>query len=313
MNAAAQTKAPPEQQIALYTSRAEISEAKGRFKAGLGIKNASDQEYVALAHLCLKWGLDPFHGEAYIIPNNGVMVGIKGLRKMANRQAERLGVRWWVEFLEVRSKEECEKYGIPDGVKAAAVCHLRRSDHLKAYTDTLTDLQKLGLPFEQLITIIGKPPVVVGIGYVMANEQSKMPLPQQARKRAEAHALKQAWDVTDKSEGDVINDRILDTEWVEQQYDEPISDNDEAIEYTEHLPAMPRYEEEEPDPAPAHWIDNAATRSHFWAWAKEHKMDKREVYEALGVSSVHYFKGTMDEAKRIMTDYTEQVDPESED
>lgn len=208
-----------ENKLALYAPRGEIREAMERFKAGLAIKDATEHEYAALAHVSIAHGLDPFNGEAWIIPNKGVTVGIKGLRKLANRQAKESEFRWWTEFHDIRSAEERDKYNIPATAKAAIICHLRRSDHIEAYATALKALREKGdLPYEIIIELLGRPPFVVGIGYVESNENSKMPLPQLVRKRAEAHAIKQTFDVPFLSEGDMQDGRVVDDEWLQDQH-----------------------------------------------------------------------------------------------
>lgn len=207
-----------ESKLALYAPRGEIREAMERFKAGLAIKDATEHEYAALAHVSIAHGLDPFNGEAWIIPNKGVTVGIKGLRKLANRQAKESEFRWWTEFHDIRSADERDKYNIPATAKAAIICHLRRSDHIEAYAEALKALREKGdLPYEIIIELLGKPPFVVGIGYVEGGESSKMPLPQLVRKRAEAHAIKQTFDVPFLSEGDMADGRVVDEQWLQDQ------------------------------------------------------------------------------------------------
>lgn len=207
-----------ESKLSLYAPRGEVREAMERFKAGLAIKDATEHEYAALAHVSIAHGLDPFNGEAWIIPAKGVTVGIKGLRKLANRQAKESEFRWWTEFHDIRSAEERDKYNIPASAKAAIICHLRRSDHIEAYATALKALREKGdLPYEIIVELLGRPPFVVGIGYVDAGESSKMPLPQLVRKRAEAHAIKQTFDVPFLSEGDMQDGRVVDDEWLQDQ------------------------------------------------------------------------------------------------
>lgn len=193
--------APPkgeEYRLAAYADRTTVREAMERFKAGLRIKDASEHEYAALAHVALKYDLDPFNGETWIIPGNGVTMGIKGLRKMANRQARERNIRWWTEFFDVRNDDEAAKYGVPtSNIAVAKICVLRRSDLIESYVETLKSIREIAgeLPFEQLQAILGKPPVFTGVGYVAQGEKSKMPYGQLAMKRAETHAIRQAFDV----------------------------------------------------------------------------------------------------------------------
>lgn len=47
-----------------------------------------------------------------------------------------------------------------------------------------------------------------------------------------------------------------------------------------------------------HWIDNSKARTKFWLYTKNDLgLEKDEVYDALGVKSIHDYPGTMQEAK----------------
>ena len=59
----------------------------------------------------------------------------------------------------------------------------------------------------------------------------------------------------------------------------------------------------EPDPAPAHWIDDPKVRTRFWAWTKGLGLSQGDVYVALKVESVHSFTGTMADAKATIEQY----------
>lgn len=56
-----------------------------------------------------------------------------------------------------------------------------------------------------------------------------------------------------------------------------------------------------------HWIDDDATRRRFWAWCKsEMHLTEDEVHEALGVPSVHLFRGTKADAYNLIRDYADR-------
>lgn len=194
-----------ETQIAPYAPpRAEVRELVERFKAGLtNSKDLSDNELRALATAALGHSLNPWNQEIWAIPGKGLMLGIKGLRKVADRQAEKGGFRWWTEFLDIRSAAEMEQYDVPETAVAAKLCVLRRSDNIEAYLHNLKDLQGSGLPYEAAAQLIGGPPKTIGVGYVLPNEKSEMPIPQRVMKRAEAHAIKQAFSVPFRNEYNV--------------------------------------------------------------------------------------------------------------
>jgi hypothetical protein len=194
-----------EVQIAPYAPpRAEVREMVARFKAGLtNADKLSTNELLALATASLGHSLNPWNQEIWAIPGKGLMLGIKGLRKVADRQAEKGGFRWWTEFLDIRNKQEAELYDIPAGAIAAKLCILRRSDNIEAYLDNLKNLQGSGLDYDAASQLIGAPPRTIGVGYVMPNEKSEMPIPQRVMKRAEAHAIKQAFSVPFRTEYNV--------------------------------------------------------------------------------------------------------------
>lgn len=308
--------APPkgqQYQLAAYADRNQVREAMERFKAGLRIKDASEHEYAALAHVALKYDLDPFNGETWIIPGRGVTMGIKGLRKMANRQARERNIRWWTEFFDVRNDDEAAKYGVPtSNIAVAKICVLRRSDLIEAYVETLKSIREIAgeMPFDQLQAILGRPPVFTGVGYVLQGEKSVMPLGQLAMKRAETHAIRQAFDVdylVDENEPDTAiaiekpNPSLAEGDMPDVEEGELVGQ--EKVENLREAAARiseAMYGGDDPDlgAEKPHWIDNSKARTKFWLYTKNDLgLDKDEVYDALGVKSIHDYPGTMQEAK----------------
>ena len=53
-----------------------------------------------------------------------------------------------------------------------------------------------GVPYKEAAQYAGPTPVIIGIGIATPNEKSKMPIHQRSRKRAEADAIKQRYDVS---------------------------------------------------------------------------------------------------------------------
>lgn len=268
-----------EKRLTMYAPRAEIREAMERFKAGMAVKDATEHEYAALAHLCIAHGLDPFNGEAWIIPSKGVCVGIKGARKMANKQADERNFRWWTEFHDIRSTQEAKQYGVPDDAIAAVICELRRSDHIESYVTTLKMLQDAGMPYDDIIKAVGHPPVVIGIGYVKQGEKSVMPLPQLVRKRAEKHAITQVFDVPFVSE------------------DEPMEALPSGFTEDENVVTVVP---SEPEP---HWIKNEGNRKFWWGEVKRRDLDHADAHAALNVEHIEEFAGTMEDAIAVLDEY----------
>lgn len=174
-------------------ARPDVRELVERIKAGLKIKDASDQEYVALATMALAHNLDPFNGECWIIPGKGVMAGIKGLRKAADSQLPSTAFR--NPQLRLLQHSEYNDYAIPDSCEIAAICELTRSDATQNWLGQLKDMTALGMPYEEALTHLGKRPVWIGIGIVKKTDQSKMDRIQLAFKRAESDAMKKAFNL----------------------------------------------------------------------------------------------------------------------
>jgi len=64
--------------------------------------------------------------------------------------------------------------------------------------------------------------------------------------------------------------------------------------------------EGEPEPKP-HWIDNPKARTKFWVYTKNLGLTEEQVYEALGVKSIHAFDGTMQQAKDQLDTYADAL------
>ena len=66
-------------------------------------------------------------------------------------------------------------------------------------------------------------------------------------------------------------------------------------------------EEGGPEPKP-HWIDIPKARTKFWLYTKNDlKLTEEQVYEALGVKSIHDFDGTMQQAKDKLDTYADAL------
>ncbi len=62
-----------------------------------------------------------------------------------------------------------------------------------------------------------------------------------------------------------------------------------------------------PEPKP-HWIDNPKARTKFWVYTKNDLgLTEEQVYEALGVKSIHDFDGTMQQAKDKLDTYADAL------
>jgi len=144
-----------------------------------------DSEALSLAQLSIAYNLNPFNGEVWWIPGSGPMVGIKGHRKAARTQA-----LYWTEHILLTQSERAE-LAIPDDA-IAYKCLVYRSDMIRQSAESVKLMFDAGMK-DAAERYAYKPSV--GIGYWKVGEKTKMKPDQAARKRAEAEALKVAFDL----------------------------------------------------------------------------------------------------------------------
>jgi len=188
-----------------WGERSEIRELVARFRAGLpNAKEVPEIGLLALATAAMAHGLDPWNGEIWCIydKNKGetsLMAGIKGLRKAAKRQ---MTDRFFydVSFKDV-PEEEWSKYALELDEKGrkvewVSICTLRRQDATSNYLAQLAQAKDLcGGNVEEAREMVGEQPRWIGIGIVRVGEKSRMEKTRLARKRAEAEATTQAFDL----------------------------------------------------------------------------------------------------------------------
>lgn len=210
-----------ETQIApVYGKRNEINEMVFRLKAGLpNARDIPNDAVIALATASYAHDLDPWNGEIHIIHNKNtgetaLMVGIKGLRKAARRQ---LPARdsYTVNFRPI-PKAKYPEYGLGNDVELAEICTLARTDVTARHIELLEKMKNLCGDYQTAFDVLGRPPTFEGIGIVLKADKSRMPRVQLVRKRAEAHALKQAFDLPFVTPGapddeDVVNGEVWET------------------------------------------------------------------------------------------------------
>jgi hypothetical protein len=191
--------------ITPYGRRAEIRELVQRLKImAPGGMNLTDNEALALAQYAFSMGLNPLVGECWFIKTKdgrplGMMPGIAGYRRKAQEQSAAKGSDYWLEYEEITSPEERSRLAIPDGALAVK-SRLYEMHKTQAYAASAKQLSDAGAPWSEIRGIIGDKPYVEGISFIKKAEMAQlekgklqMPHIQRARKRAEAHALKQAY------------------------------------------------------------------------------------------------------------------------
>jgi len=183
--------------LANFGERDDIREMADRIvKMMPGTVRLNQTEALTVAQIAVAHGLDPFNGEVWGLKGEnekwyGTMVGIKGLRKCARRQADSEGGTYWTE---PPKRVDPKTYGAPETAIVYEI-HLRDTVTMQAYGKSLHTLIQAGMPYAEAVRMIGAAPVWVGVGVATTDERSKMSIHARAKKRAEADALKQRYDV----------------------------------------------------------------------------------------------------------------------
>jgi hypothetical protein len=182
--------------LAAFGERDDIREMTDRLTKMLpGTVRLTQQEALTVAQVAVAHGLDPFNGEVWGLKGEnekwyGVMVGIKGLRKCARRQADQEGGTYWTEVQRVDPK----KYNVAE-TAVVYECRVRDTITTQAYGKSLHTLTTAGIPYAEAVRMLGDAPCVIGVGIATPDERSKMSIHARAKKRAEAEALRQRFDV----------------------------------------------------------------------------------------------------------------------
>ena len=182
--------------LANYGGREPVKEMALRVQTMMpNAQRLQTAEAMAVAQLAFAHDLDPFNGEVWGIKSAdgkwyGVMVGIKGLRKSARREARKGNSDFFVSFVKVEPK----KYDFAAG-DVVYECHLRDVASFQAWSKMYTAMKAAGVDTGTIEAAVGPAPVVIGVGKANASERSKMELHARAKKRAEADALKQKYDL----------------------------------------------------------------------------------------------------------------------
>lgn len=173
-----------------FGSREVIRELGERLAATMpGAQKLTPGEALTLAQVAVAHHLDPWVGEIWYLKDRdgkplGVMIGIKGLRKTAQRQLGRF--RYWLEEFESIDPAD---FHMPEGSIGYRV-KLHDSKTLISYIELAERLHKMGHTKDQIETALGPVPFTVGYGWAKPGEFTKMNLYAAAQKRAEADALK---------------------------------------------------------------------------------------------------------------------------
>lgn len=214
----------PQQQtsaLAEFGGRDAIREMADRLQKMLpGAAKFTPAEALTVAQVAIAHRLDPFNGEVWGLKAEsgqwyGVMVGIKGLRKHAREQMTAEGGVYWTELQRI---DPAEINAEPTAI--AYRCIIRDTVTVQAWGRSVNILTTAGVPYADAVKMLGPAPQTIGHGTFKAGERSKMPPHQCARKRAEADAIRQRFDVrfmgADVAESDEPGE-IIDAQAIEYQ------------------------------------------------------------------------------------------------
>jgi phage recombination protein Bet len=247
-------------------------------------KGSSDDELALFVQQCNRTGLDPFARQIYAIKRwdsseqrevMAIQVSVDGLRLIAERTGHyggQLGP-WW-----------CGKDGqwrevwLEDDPPAAAKIGVIRSDfsqplHAVATYRSYAQLTRDGKPTRMWATM---PDVMLA-------------------KCAESLALRKAFP--QEMSGLYTTEEMGQAQTIDAMA-RPVESEPLALE------------QQKPQP---HWIDSQQVRGRFWAWCyNTMTLTEAQVYEALGVDSVHLYEGTMQDAKADIEAYVESMAEQAE-
>lgn len=234
--------------IQSYGESDDIYSLAKRIKAMVpGGSKLADNEARALAQVALVTNCNPFIGEIWYIPGRGPMIGIRGARRHGNQQVKDAGgpQAYWTPDYSVCSPEEAGAKGVKD-VEAAWKCVITDSVSTNAFQkmflETVNSLRAAGDkdPVGTAREICGKRPQWIGYGYATTSEQSKMNKQAVARKRAEAEALKQRFEIPFGAEiasGDTASETEVQG-WIETTPDGMV----DVVDVTFPVPTQMTYE-----------------------------------------------------------------------
>lgn len=189
--------------VSTYGGRTDIVSLAQRIKIMVpGGNKLNDAEAQALAQVSIVTQCNPFIGEIWYIPGRGPMIGIKGARRHGNEQIEQAGGKdaYWAPELIACTPEEAGAKDVKDVVgcyKCVITDSVSTGLFQRMFIDTVNSLRAAGSkdPVGEAREIVGRRPQWVGYGFSTASEQSRMNKQALARKRAEADALKQKFDI----------------------------------------------------------------------------------------------------------------------
>ena len=223
----------PDVELEAYGEIDKVREMTRRLMAMLpSAKDLGPAGAGALAQASLAMGLNPFIGQVWAIPQRGgtygIMVGISGLRAKAHEQAKADHGMYSVTYRQVREDEI-------EGLQ------INKGDIVRA-----CDLTVSGDRARRHLEMTREVPRYTGIGVYRSGESTKMNPLQVARKRAEAEAIKQAFDVPlSFVYGGASQDVVFEPDEVAERYTES---GDGLVNGNAYTAARDLFEDLDPEP-----------------------------------------------------------------
>jgi len=284
MNESTEIQKTESTELASFGGRDPIKEIALRLKTMMpNAQKFTDNEAQAVAQVAFSHDLDPFNGEVWGIKGGGgewygVMVGIKGIRRGAKREADKTKSVYW---LEVPRIVDAKKYGCDKPGAVAYEIVLRDTLTVQAWTKSVGDLVRAGAAYKEAVEMMGgQMPCTVGVGIADPSERSKMSIHARAKKRAEAEALKIRYSlefrgaqisVEDDAEntpaytGDFVDGEVAQPAQIEQPRP---SENEllKSLGFDSDEPAPIKTAVPEPQPEPQQQDNIEARAKHAELW-----------------------------------------------
>lgn len=214
----------------VFMSRPDVAELAERLRMMVvgGQKAYTAIQALTLAQAALAHGLSPFNGEIYLMVDNdgnsrGLVIGVKGIRKHARRQARRMGTFYDIKFEMVYDEGELSDQAPVEWYSESSVvvkATLSIAAHVDKWLEQMAKIHALtNMTAKEALELIGPKPQIVTYGvYDAKNEghqfkgKTKMSPASYAKKRAESAALKEAFDLPFGLEYDPSVDEVFDAE-----------------------------------------------------------------------------------------------------
>jgi hypothetical protein len=238
-------KAEPSGELQNFGGRDPIKEMALRIRTMLpNATHYSNDEAMAIAQLAFAHDLDPFNGDVWGIGTGGswkgIMVGVKGLRKAAKREASAENGTYWfdVPALVPAKDYNCDK---PGAIAYKMV--LRDSVTTQAWAKSVHELTSAGIPYAEAVKLMGgQPPCTIGIGIADPGEPSKMALHARAKKRGESECLKIRYSIEFRGASVTVEDApelpigaTPASDFAEAEFTDIADDNQETPEQREEI------------------------------------------------------------------------------